>query len=89
MAFYDAAFYDSGVHYDEAASPVNPKIKMAKIKLNLQGKTDDELSAYCTNHKTKMAGNLFHREHRARFAGHGEVLAGHGSFSNCTPSATT
>ena len=57
MAYYDAAFYDSGVHYDEAAVPVNPIIKMNKIKLNLRSKTDDELSAYCTNHKTKMAGN--------------------------------
>jgi Fibronectin type III domain len=57
MAFYDAATYDSGAHYDEAAVPVNPHKKMAKVKLNLRSKTDDELSAFCTNHKTKMAGN--------------------------------
>jgi hypothetical protein len=57
MALYDASFYDSGVHYDEPAVPVNPNKKMAKVKLNLKGKTDDELASYCTNHKTKMAGN--------------------------------
>lgn len=56
MAFYDAATYESA-HYDEAAAPVNPHKKMAKVRLNLQGKKDDELGPFCTNHKTKMAGN--------------------------------
>ena len=53
MAFYDSGVpYDSGALYDSIQKP-----KMIKVKLDLQNKTDDEIVTFCTNHKTKMAGN--------------------------------
>ena len=53
LAFYDSGVpYDSGALYDSIQKP-----KMIKVKLDLKSKTDDQLVTYCTNHKTKMAGN--------------------------------
>lgn len=55
MAFFDTgALYDSGIPYDQ--TPTHPK-KMPKAKLELKEKDDEQLAAYCANHKAKMAGN--------------------------------
>jgi Fibronectin type III domain len=56
MAFYDSSTYDSGIHYDNADPPI-PKKKMAKVKLELQKKTDSELVAFAEAHKAAMTGN--------------------------------
>ena len=53
MANFDEAFFDSAF-FDEA--PI-PKTRMAKVKLDLQSRDDDDLRDYATGHKTAMVGN--------------------------------
>jgi Fibronectin type III domain len=57
MAFYDSgASYDSGIHYDEPAAPPRRR-PMAKVKLNLDKKTDADLVALAQAHTAAMTGN--------------------------------
>jgi hypothetical protein len=57
MANYDAgATYDSGIVYDEAPPIIQGK-KMAKVKLDLQNKSDSELVNFTEQHITAMTGN--------------------------------
>src|SRR5687767_4869849 len=56
MTLYDSGMtYDSGAHYDEMAAL--PRKKMAKIKLELQDKTEAEIIALANLHKTQITGN--------------------------------
>ncbi len=56
MAFYDQAFYDSGVRYADAAGS-QPKKKMIKVKLDLQSRDDDALRVYAKGHRDALVGN--------------------------------
>jgi len=57
MANYDAGVtYDSGIFYD-AVVPATPNKRMAKVKLNLQHKSDTELVQFNQQHITAMTGN--------------------------------
>jgi hypothetical protein len=57
MALYDSGvFYDSGIRYDEAPAPPRKK-RMAKVKLDLRGKTDADLVALANAHIAAMTGN--------------------------------
>jgi len=54
MALYGNAYYGAAF-YDEAAAP--PKHIMAKVKLELESKTEGEIVALGNTHKTQMTGN--------------------------------
>lgn len=57
MARYDSgATFDSGIRYDEAdqSSPPHKK-RMAKVKLNLQKRDDDDLLDFSKTHTAKIA----------------------------------
>src|SRR5436190_24099499 len=56
MALYDSSVFDSGIRYDEAQAPPRRKT-MAKAKLELKKKTDQELLAFTQAHKAAMTGN--------------------------------
>lgn len=56
MAFYDSDTYDSGARYDEPAAPLR-KHTMAKVKLELEFMTDEQVFSAAKLHKTKMTGN--------------------------------
>jgi hypothetical protein len=57
MANWDSGItWDSGASWDEAM--VAPKTKrMAKVKLDLRSKTDDQLRTFGTEHKAQITGN--------------------------------
>lgn len=59
MPFYDSgATYDSGLRYDAPnPNPSKPKKPMAKVKLELQDKSDASLLVFAQTHITDMTGN--------------------------------
>ena len=62
MVFYfdtPGLTYDSGATYAAEAEPVVPeRSRMAKVKLQLNRKTDSELYEFAQQHITAMAGNV-------------------------------
>ncbi len=61
IPYYDTPglTFDSGLTYDDAVVlPGSERRKMAKVKLNLNQKTDSELYEFAQQHITAMAGNV-------------------------------
>ena len=57
MAFYDSgATYNSGLLYDEDMPPIR-RPHMAKLKLNLRDKSDNDLVTFAQQHIAAMNGN--------------------------------